>query len=104
MQAGKLDRSIALERKTQTVKPSGAVVTAWTIIAAVRAEIVQQSASEFLTGYGEAEAGSIIFRIRYLAGVTTADRVAYAGKVYDLKEIKEIGRRRGLELRAVATS
>ena len=30
--------------------------------------------------------------------------VAYAGVVYDLREIKEIGRRRGLELRAVATS
>jgi SPP1 family predicted phage head-tail adaptor len=104
MRAGKLDRSIIIERKAETVKPSGAVVSAWTIVATVRAEIVQQSASEFLTGYGEAEAGSIIFRIRHLAGITTADRVTYTGKVYDLKEIKEIGRRRGLELRAVATS
>lgn len=104
MRAGKLDRTIAIERQIETVKPSGAVATTWANIDTVRAEIVQQSASEFLTGFGEAENGSIVFRIRYLPGITTADRVSYAGTVYDLKEITEIGRRRGLEIRAVATS
>jgi SPP1 family predicted phage head-tail adaptor len=104
VRAGKLDRTIALERLAKTVKRSGDVITTWTNIDTVRAEIVQQSATEFLTGYGEAENGSVIFRIRYLSGITTADRVTYDGKPYDLKEIKDIGRRRGLELRAVATS
>jgi SPP1 family predicted phage head-tail adaptor len=104
MRAGKLDRTIAIERKTETVTPAGGVVAAWLNIATVRAEIVTQSASEFLTGFGEAEAGTIVFRVRYLAGITTADRVTYAGQVYDLKEVTELGRRRGLELRAVATS
>lgn len=104
MRAGKLDRTIAIERAGETVQPSGDIVTAWTNIATVRAEIVQQAASEFLTGYGETENGNVIFRIRYLAGLTTADRVVYDGVAHDLKEITEIGRRRGLELRAVATS
>lgn len=104
MRAGNLDRSIDLERLTETVQPSGAVVTTWTKIATVRAEIVQQSATEFLTGFGEAESGTIVFRIRYVPDLTTADRVTYAGAACDLKEIKEIGRRRGLELRAVARS
>ncbi len=104
MRAGKLDRTISIERLSETVSASGAVSSAWTNIATVRAEIVQQSASEFLTGFGEAQDGTIIFRIRYLSGITTADRVSYGGAAYDLKEITEIGRRRGLELRAVATS
>ncbi|MBX9464097.1 MAG: phage head closure protein [Aquamicrobium sp.] len=104
MRAGKLDRVIAIERKTETVTPSGGVVTAWTNLASVRAEIVQQSASEFLTGFGEAETGTVIFRVRYLAGITTADRITYEGTAYNIKEIAEIGRRRGLELRAVAVS
>lgn len=106
IRAGKLDRTISIERKTETVSPTGtgAVVKTWLNIATVRAEIVQQSASEFLTGFGEAENGTIVFRVRYLAGITTADRVTYAGQVYDLKEVTEIGRRRGLELRAVATA
>ncbi len=104
MRAGKLDRTIAIERQAETVMPSGSVVTAWTNFATVRAEIVKQSASEFLTGFGEAESGSVIFRIRYLAGITTADRITYEGTAYNITEIAEIGRRRGLELRAVAVS
>ncbi|MBF2716889.1 phage head closure protein [Agrobacterium vitis] len=104
MRAGKLDRIITIERQIETVKPSGAVAAAWTNFDTVRAEIVQQSASEFLTGFGEAESNSVIFRIRYLPGITTADRVSYNGATYDLKEVSEIGRRRGLELRAVATT
>jgi SPP1 family predicted phage head-tail adaptor len=104
MRAGKLDRSISIERLMEIVKPSGSVVTAWTNIATIRAEVIQQSATEFLTGFGEAENGTIVFRVRYLPGITTADRVLYNNAAYDLKEIKEIGRRRALELRAVATS
>jgi SPP1 family predicted phage head-tail adaptor len=104
MRAGKLDRTITLERKSETVSDSGAIVPAWTNIATVRAQIVTQSAVEFLTGFGEAESGTIVFRIRYLPGITTADRVSYAGQAYNIKEITEIGRRRGLELRAVAVS
>lgn len=104
MRAGKLDRTIIIERKSETVSDSGSVVASWTHFATARAEIVTQSASEFLTGYGEAEAGTIIFRLRHLSGITTADRVLYNGAAHDLKEIIEVGRRRGLELRAVAVS
>jgi len=104
MRAGKLDRKITIERKTKTKTPTGSVVESWQEVATMRAEIVQQSATEFLTGYGEAENGSIVFRIRYLGGITTNDRVTYNGTAYNLKEIKELGRHRGLELRGVAVS
>ena len=104
MRAGKLDRTIAIERQTEIVAPSGSVSNDWTNVATVRAEIVTQSATEFLTGFGEAENGSVVFRVRYLPAITTADRVTYNDTVYDLKEITEIGRRRALELRAVALS
>lgn len=103
MRAGKLDRTISIERKTETVHETGAVVTDWLAVATVRAEVVTHSADEFLTGFGEAENGNVIFRIRYLPGVTTAHRVTYDGKVYDLKEVIEVGRRRALELRAATT-
>jgi SPP1 family predicted phage head-tail adaptor len=103
MQAGKLDRTITLQRKAETVSATGATVTAWTTLATVRAEIVTASTSEFLTDFGEAENDDSTFRIRYLAGITTADRIVYEGKAFNIKKIVEIGRRRGLELRAVAT-
>lgn len=97
--AGKMDRRITIDRQTETVKPSGDVSKVWTPIAVVWAEIIQQSATEFFTGFGEAETGSIIFRIRYMPGVTMADRVSYNGSAYGLKEIKELGRYEALELR-----
>lgn len=102
MNIGKLDRRITIERRTETVKPSGSVVKAWAPIASVWAEIIQQTATEFFTGYGEAETGSVIFRIRFVADITTADRVTYNGTAYNLKEIKELGRRDALELRGEA--
>lgn len=102
MNIGKLDRRITIERLTETVKPSGSVVKAWTPLATAWAEVIQQTATEFFTGYGEAETGSVIFRIRFVADITTADRVAYNGTAYNLKEIKELGRRDALELRGEA--
>ncbi|MFK4256452.1 phage head closure protein [Agrobacterium tumefaciens] len=96
---GNMDRRITIERKTESTKPSGDVSNGWTPVATVWAEVLQQSASEFFTGYGEAETGTLIFRVRFRPGITTADRVTYHGVAYGLKEIKEIGRRDALELR-----
>jgi SPP1 family predicted phage head-tail adaptor len=102
IRAGKLDRQITLERETETVAASGAVSKAWAIVATVRAELVQRGADEYLAGFGEAETGSAVFRVRYLAGITTADRVTCDGTTYDIDEIAELGRKRALELRTVA--
>jgi SPP1 family predicted phage head-tail adaptor len=102
MQAGKLHHIIAIEREIEAVLPSGSVSKSWTNVATIRAEIVQRSAAERLTGYGEAEDGTIVFRIRYRPGLKTRDRVVYDGRAFDIKEITEIGRKRGLELRGVS--
>lgn len=99
---GTMDRRITIERESETVRPSGSVVKVWAPVVTVWAEVLQQSAGEFFTGYGEAETGTVIFRVRYRPGITTADRVTYDGTAYGLKEIKEIGRRDGLELRGEA--
>lgn len=104
MRAGKLDHLITIERKTATVADSGTIVTDWTIVATVRAEIGEAATEEFLTGYGEADQSVAVFRIRYRPGITTADRITHDGIAYGLKRIVEIGRRRALELRAVAVS
>lgn len=102
IRAGKLDRQITIERQTETVAASGAVSKTWATAATVRAELVQRGADEYLAGFGDAETGSAVFRIRYLAGITTADRVSCDGITYDIDEIAELGRKRALELRTVA--
>jgi SPP1 family predicted phage head-tail adaptor len=99
---GNMDRQITIERETENMSPSGDARKVWTPVATVWAEVLQQTASEFFTGYGEAETGTVIFRVRYRPGITTADRVTYDGVPYGLKEIKELGRRDALELRGEA--
>lgn len=102
MQAGKLDRTITLERKTETVSPSGAVSETWATLATVRAELVQHSAREFFDDPGETEMSRVVLRVRYISGLTGADRVTFEGRAYDMKEIVEVGRRRALEIHVEA--
>lgn len=105
MRAGKLDRSITIQRFTSTVNEYGTPVQDWTDLATVRAQIVQASTEEFIRAYGASDKTVIIFRLRLLDDVTNADRVKYGdGPHFNIKEIKEIGRRRGLELRCEATT
>lgn len=102
MRAGKLDRTIIIQRQVETTMPSGDVTFAWTNIATVHAELVERLASEIFTGFGEAEDAGITFRMRHLPGITTADRILFEATAFGIKKVTEIGRRRGLELRAVA--
>lgn len=99
MRAGKLDRSIVIQAAANGVAPDGTPVEEWTDFAAVRAQLVQASTDEFLAGYGESDNTVVILRVRWLDGVTTKHRVQFEGRTLNLREIKEIGRRRGLELR-----
>lgn len=101
IRAGKLDRIITLERATITADAYGATQEKWTCIATVAAQLVQSTAREFIRDFGASGETTCVFRIRYDAELTLADRVTYAGKSYDVKEIREIVRRRGLELRCV---
>lgn len=102
--AGKLQHRIVIERETETVTTAGHVRKAWAPIAEVRAEIRNLSSDEFLAGFGDADRQSAVFVIRWIPGVeiTTADRIAHGGRVFNVKSVIEIGRKRGLELRAVA--
>ena len=42
---------------------------------------------------------AIVFRMRWLAGVTVVNRVVFDGKALNIRGVMEIGRRNGLELR-----
>lgn len=100
MRAGKLDREITIEAPgAVTVDTNGTPTMTWANLATVRAELVEASTAEDLRGYGEAADARTVFRIRWLDGVTAKHRVQYAGRILNVREIIEIGRRRGLELR-----
>lgn len=98
MRAGNLDRSITVQSFTSTVNDYGTPIETWTDVATVRAQIIQSSTEEFLTS-GATDETVIIFRTRYFGGVTTSSQVIYEGDTYNVREVKEIGRRKGLDLR-----
>lgn len=99
MRAGKLDRIITIQSVTNTVDANRVPVETWTHFATARAELVQGSTAEFLRGYGETEAMTMVFRTRWIDGVTVRHRVLYEDRALNIREIVEIGRKRGLELR-----
>lgn len=102
MRAGQLDRVITIQRSTGGIdelgNPAG---TVWSNIATIRAQLVQASTEEFIRGYGASGETAIIFRTRFLEGIGLADRIVFAGGNHNIKELKEIGRQRGLEIRTV---
>ncbi|WP_439559898.1 phage head closure protein [Roseinatronobacter sp.] len=102
MQAGTLQHPIELQRLSETLNPARQAVQTWTTYATGRAELRQAGVSEFLTTFGEGVSNNAVFVIRWLPGVSVSDRIVHAGKVWNIVALAEIGRRRGLELRAVA--
>jgi SPP1 family predicted phage head-tail adaptor len=101
MRAGKMDRTISIQGFTNTVDDFGTPVETWTDRATLRAQLIQSSTEEFIQAYGASDETVIIFRTRWIGGVTNADRIQYEGSAFNIKETKEIGRRKGLELRVV---
>ncbi|MGE0853648.1 MAG: phage head closure protein [Hyphomicrobiaceae bacterium] len=102
MRSGKLDRTITIQAFTADVDDYGTPAPTWSDVATVRAELIQASTVEFIRAFGASDENIVIFRIRWLAGVTTSHRVVYDGQGFNIKELKEIGRRKVLELRTVS--
>ncbi len=102
MQAGKLQHAIELQRLSETLGPNRQAVQTWTTYASGKAELRQAGVSEFLTTFGEGVSNNAVFLLRWVPGVAVADRIIHRGKVWNIVAIAEIGRRKGIELRAVA--
>lgn len=104
MRAGKLDQSIQIVRQGGWVDDGygNQIPVGETVVATLRAQIIQASTEEFMRAWGASSEAVLVFRARYVDGVTLADKVRHDGSDFNLKEIKPIGRRRGLELRCVA--
>lgn len=102
MRAGKLDKTIKIQRRGETVDEYGTVGEGWTDLATVRAQVITSSTEEFLQSAGTTGQTAMVFRIRHREGILLTDRVTHRGQAFDIKEVKELGRRDGLDLRCVA--
>jgi len=103
MRAGKLNETITLRTVTFADDGYGGQVPTETDHATLRAQVIEESTDEFVRNYGVSTERLRIFRTRWLDGVNLTMTVVHNGVSYNTKQIKEIGRRRGLELRCVAS-
>ena len=100
MRAGTLDREITLQHPVSAISFNGTPVIAWSTYATLRAQRIEATTDEYIRGYGASTENIMVFRTRYIDGVTGADQILFEDEPYVIKQIKEIGRRIALEFRA----
>ena len=93
MRAGKLDRRLTIQRETETGRNEfNEPVTAWTKVATVWAQQRPNRGSERFDAAKVDASAKITFHIRYLPGFRLTDRVLYKGRVWNVTDIRELGR------------
>jgi SPP1 family predicted phage head-tail adaptor len=98
MRAGKLDRTIVIERVSNSSNDSGAVGETWTTLVTLRAQLMDRTADETQDDRGAVTKSALTFRCRYYAGITVADRVSYESAAYNIRGVQEFGRNREMEI------
>lgn len=102
MRLGDMDRRVTLQRFTTTYDEYNEQIRTWMDLATVWAEVRQQGGREYLVAETIMADRRVVFFIRWFSGLTVLDRVRYDGLVHNIKEVREIGRRDGVELHTVA--
>ncbi len=104
MKAGPLDRRVTLQRFTTIVDDYGGETQTWADLATLPAQAIQQSGREFLSADQINAEQRVLFKLRWFEGVSVLDRVLYQERAHNISDVKELGRREGLELMTVATA
>lgn len=101
MRAGALDRQIVIERVATGTSATGAVTEAWATFATLRGHLDSAKSQEVQRALGASSETALVFKARYVPGITLADRVQYDGAAYNIVGLAEVGRRVGLEISCV---
>lgn len=103
MKAGRLDRHLMIQRRTIAYDEYNSPIEVWSVLATAPAQVIQQSGREFLAADQIQAQRRVVFRMRWREDVTVLDRVSYDGLIHNIQDVKELGRREGLELMTVAS-
>lgn len=101
MRAGTLDREIKLVREEEIGRTPLNEPIYETTETPLWASFQQQSGREYLAAGQIGAARQVVFRIRWIANVAVTNTITYDGAELNIQEVREIGRRRALELHCV---
>jgi SPP1 family predicted phage head-tail adaptor len=100
IRAGKLDRTVTIQRRSEVINENGSPVESWNTVATLRAELVSNGVQETVIANGSNQSIEVLRTFRtWFAHVTVADRLHYEGAAFDIIDVAEIPRRRGLEIK-----
>ncbi len=92
MRAGELRNSIIIQKPTET-NAYGKVTSSWATHATVWAKVMPQSGSEYWSAKQRQEKEPVIFKIRYVAGITQKMRVSFNSLIYNINSIVNVEQR-----------
>lgn len=107
MRAGSMDRRVTIQRKSITQSDSGQETVAWVDVAQVWAQKIENRGAERFATQQFVGHAIKTFRFRWsstVAEVTTEHRISFDGRAYDITDVREIGRREGIEVDCYAPS
>jgi len=102
MKAGKLDKTITIETASTTADSFGEPIESWSTLATVPATVLSDRGSERFQNQQVIGTAVKTFRIRWRSDVTVKNRIVYDSRNWDIRDVREIGRREGLEIDASA--
>jgi len=105
MDAGRMDRRIAIKRATSSVNSFNEASDTWATLATVWANAAPVSDGERMRAGETLAQMQVRFVIRWSATTATVDpkdRLTFDGREFDINGVKQIGRRDYLEITATA--
>jgi len=96
MKAGRLDRRITIQVKTEVVTTNGQRTNTWATHLTTWSNPVEKDGLEKTDNNNRSTLRMVNFRIRYNSTITNEMRVVWEGKYYTIEDTKELGRQDGL--------
>lgn len=103
MRAGAMDRRITLQRNTPVQGTSGAMRENWEDVSEVWAQWAPLRSDERFADQERLGFGLGTFRIRWsgtASQVNTTWRIFFAGRQYDIRDVRPVGRKETIEIDA----
>lgn len=84
MRAGRLRHAVTIQRKSLTTDEYGGPVESWADVATVAASVEPMGGRELASAQTVNAEITTKITMRYMAGVTAADRIVFEGRFYNL--------------------
>lgn len=103
MRAGKMDRRVTLLKWQETRRDAlNAPIEDWVSVATVWAQQRPERGAERFTAAQIAGAKVMTFHIRFRSDISIKDRLSHEGQIFEISDVRELGRRVVSEIDCVA--